>query len=304
MRKSLRVMLGLVAFLTVAGVIGAACGGPNLQPASPGATPAMARGGEPGDEAFAGDRGATEASVAEEVPSGSVLGEFQVPAIGPRIVKTAAITLEVGKGSFDRRFREATLVAARHGGFVSSSQTSEANDRSGTIVLRVPAAQFDAALGQLRRIGKVKGEEISGHDVTAQFVDLESRLRNWEAQEAVLLTLMAKATSIEDSIAVQRQLQDVQFAIEEIKGQLRYLTDQTDFATITVSVAEAGAAAEVKAQGTLAKAWQESLDGFLSVIAAVIVGLGYLVPIALLGLTVLLAFVGYRRLRTRPVPGV
>jgi hypothetical protein len=305
MRKSRMILLGLVAFLILAGVIGAACGGADLESAGPMEAPgAAAAPAILGDGVVAAERGAADASGAEEVAHGAVLGEFQIPVLGPRIVKTAVITLEVRKGAFDRRFQEATLVAARHGGFVSSSQTFEAEHRSGTIVLRVPAAQFDAVLGELRRIGKVKGEEISGQDVTAQFVDLESRLRNWEAQEAVLLRLMAKARSIEDSIKVQRQLQEVQFAIEEIKGQLRYLTDQTDFATVTVSVAEAGAAAQLKAQGTLSRAWHESLDGFLSVIAAVIVGLGYLVPIVLLGLTVLLAYVGYRRVRARPAPSI
>jgi hypothetical protein len=100
--------------------------------------------------------------------------------------------------------------------------------------------EFEAALGELRRLGKIVSQSISGQDVTGQVVDLQARLRNWEAQEAVLLQLMAKATSIEDSIVVQRQLQDVQLAIEEIKGQLRALQGQTDFSTISLSLSEAG----------------------------------------------------------------
>jgi hypothetical protein len=71
-------------------------------------------------------------------------------------------------------------------------------------------------------------------------VDLQARLRNWEAQEAVLLRLMAGANSIEDSNVVQRQLQDVQLAIEGSRGQLRALQDQTEISTISISMSEAG----------------------------------------------------------------
>lgn len=304
MGRRTKVVLGTIAVLVLAGVIGAACRAGGLQSEDP----AAGRGAEPG-AAFAGDatvadRAAPE-TVADEAPIEGlfVLGEFQVPTLGPRIVKTAAVTVEVRAASFDQRFQEAVMVAGRHGGFVASSVTSDARHQSGTIVLRVPAAEFDAALAELRRLGTLKREELSGQDVTAQFVDLDARLRNWEAQEDVLLRLMARAKTIEESIKVQRQLQEVQLAIESIRGQLRVLTDQTDFSTITLSMVEAGAV-QPKPKTTLGRAWQDALGAFLSVIAAVVVGLGYLVPIALLGLMVLVAWVLYRRTRTRPAPSV
>lgn len=297
--KRTRVAGAAVAVLVLAGLIGAACGGDNASPGSGGMAPTVV-----GDEAVAGGPvPESRSGAAGAFEDGVVLGEFQVPTVGPRIVKTAAITLEVGAASFDQRFQEAMVVASRHGGFVSSSSTSEARHQSGTMVLRIPAGQFEAALGDLRRLGSLKREELGGQDVTAQFVDLEARLRNWEAQEDVLLRLMAKAGTIDESIKVQRQLQEVQLAIESITGQLRVLTDQTDFATITLSMAEAGAV-PANPKSMLAKALHDSLGAFLSVIAAVIVGLGYLIPLALLALVVFVAWLVYRRARTRPVPNV
>jgi hypothetical protein len=296
-----KLVFGTVAILVLAGLIGAACGG-DLDAGGAGTTP-IAGPEFVGDEAVTESGRAALGSGGDAFEGGLVLGEFQVPTVGPRIVKTAAVTLEVRAASFDQRFQEAALVASRHGGFVASSLTSDAKHQSATIVLRIPATQFDAALGELRRLGSVKREELSGQDVTAQFVDLESRLRNWEAQEDVLLRLMARAKTIEESIKVQRQLQEVQLAIESIKGQLRVLTDQTDLATITLAMREAGAVA-AKPKTTLGKAWQEALGAFLSVIAAVVVGLGYMVPLALLGLFVFVAWVIYRRTRTRPAPSV
>jgi hypothetical protein len=168
-------------------------------------------------------------------------------------------------------------------------------------VIRVPADAFERALSDLRRLGDVTDEEISGEDVTDRFVDLEARLRNWRAQEAILLDLMRRAKTIEDSIVVQTQLQQVQLAIEEIQGQLRLLDDRTSLSTISVTLTEPGAAAPLAGdRPSIGKAWRDALDGFVAVIAALIVGLGYAIP---LGLAALGLWAALRRRRAaRPAP--
>ena len=129
----------------------------------------------------------------------------------------------------------------------------------------------------------------SGLDLTAQFVDLEARLRNWEAQEKVLLRLMAGTNTIEDSLKVQRQLQDVQLQIEEIRGQLNVLKDQTDLSTMSVSMAEPGfVPAKPKPQSRVSRAWHDAVQGFFAVVAAVVVFLGYAVPLLVLFLLAVL----------------
>lgn len=112
---------------------------------------------------------------------------------------------------------------------------------------------------------------------------------------------MWQATSVEATLRVQRELQDVQFRIEQIKGQLRLLDNRTSLATIQVSVREPGAArVEQAAAGerpSLGEAWERAVNGFLGVIFAIVVGLGYLVPITAVAVA---AWFGYRRLRPRP----
>jgi Domain of unknown function (DUF4349) len=296
------VVTSSVTFLIVAGLIGAACSGggggastaPQVRTAGP-----ISKGFAGEDTAVAGGGVALPAPAAE---TGSATGlDLALPAIGPKIIKDATLSLDVKKGSFDQRFQQATQIAGRHGGFVASSQTSEARRRSGTIVIRVPADQFEAALGELKGLGRVRAQGVSGQDVTAQFVDLQARLRNWETQETVLLKLLAKSKTIDDSVKVQRALQDVQLAIEEIRGQLRVLGDQTDFSTISLSMTEIGAIVQPpKKKPSLVRAWHDALDGFVAVIAAVVIGIGYLLPVVLIGLTVFVGWWGYRRYRTRP----
>jgi hypothetical protein len=142
--------------------------------------------------------------------------------------------------------------------------------------------------------------------VTQDFVDLEARLRTWEMQESVLLGLMDQATSIDATLRIQRELQDVQFRIEQIKGELRVLEDRTSLSTIHLSMVETGvplvtADAKDSTRPSLAEAWGKALDGLLGVAYATIVGLGYLVPLTALGLIV---WFGYRRVSRRVVPKV
>lgn len=294
----------VVAGLAVAGLIGSACGGDGER--SGGAVTAPVAGKPP--DGRAGEGGGPGAAPGFEAPEADPGGLAPVPAavprIGSRIVKTGSLSLRVQRGVVQDRFQEATLVAGRYGGFVASSQTGQGKHRSGSLVIRVPADRFEQALGDLKRLGRIESQSISGQDVTGQFVDLQARLRNWQAQETVLLRLMAKADTIEDSIVVQRQLQEVQLAIEELRGQLRVLDDQTAFATVTLSMAEVGfVPVRSKTDGlSFGRGWQLAVDGFVAVFAAVLVGLGYLIPLGLIALAVLAGMLGYRRLRhPRPV---
>jgi Domain of unknown function (DUF4349) len=246
--------------------------------------------------------GSSEAAPAALDQLQSVTSELPgLPPLGQAVVKTAELSIEVRKGGFASAFDQASLVASSYGGYVESSSMTGAQAKTGSIVIRVPSARFDQAMADLRGLGSVKRESISGQVVTQDFVDLEARLRTWESQEAVLLKLMDEATSVESTLRIQRELQDVQFRIEQIKGQLRVLEDQTQLATIHVSLREPGAPVPVPTANettrlSLGEAWERAIDGIVGVAYVTIVGLGYLVPITLLALVVWFA---YRRFARR-----
>jgi hypothetical protein len=257
------------------------------------------------DEDAAGD-GAEAAGPAEQTgggEGGSGDGELgfdfgEVPVAGPSVIKTAEVDVVVGRGRFDDAFGDATLIAGRYGGFATSSTESGSRAKRGSLTLRVPAERFEQALADIRGLGDVRSQTISGEDVSADFVDLEARLTTWRSQEAVLLRLMERATTIEGTLRVQRELQDVQYRIEQIRGQLRVLEDRTALSTIVVGMAERGAPPVAPpadpSRPSLARAWREAVDAFLGVLYSVVVFLGYAVPILLVAV---LAWLGWRRLR-------
>jgi hypothetical protein len=220
--------------------------------------------------------------------------------VGPRIIETAQLSLVTKRHQFSGAFNRASAIANTYGGFVASSSTQGVRSHFGRLTIRVPSSSFEPALHDLQRLGRVEGQSISGQDVTSQYVDLQARLRNWQAQERALLKLMSRATTIGETLRVQNELSSVQMRIEELKGQLRVLNDQTSLATIDVSMRESGVrpvpVAKHKESGGLVGAWRDSRHGFISVLAAVTVGLGYLVPIAIL---LALVWLGVRRMRPR-----
>jgi hypothetical protein len=287
-----KVGFAMVAFLAAAGVIGFVARGGGSFPASSSSGGVSAVGGAsaapvPATRDFApGERAPTQAGVPGTISSDSagILGQSALPGVGAEVIKDARIGLQVKRGGLQSALEAATSAAGQFGGFVQSSSSS---DRSGSILIRVPAASFESALNALKGLGTVKSQTVSGRDVTSQFVDLNARLITWRSQETVLLRLMDQATSISDTLRIQSQLQQVQFRIEQIRGALRVLRDQTSYGTIELGVREVGAPASTpKTTGapSLARAWQLSWAGFLGVISAVVVGLGYLVPLTVLGL--------------------
>jgi hypothetical protein len=219
----------------------------------------------------------------------SAQGAPPMPGRKQKIVKTADLTIEVRKDGFHEAFDKAASVAAGHGGFVVSSTSVADKDQpaSGRVVLRVPAAAFDAVRSELGGLGKVKQEQLSGQDVTGEVVDLDARIRSLQAQEDALRTLMAKATTIGDTINVQQQLTQVRQQIEQLSGQRANLEDAADLSTISLSLAEVGAAApepNPHPQARLARSWSLAVQGAGMVAGGTLIVVGWLLPLAVLAL--------------------
>lgn len=151
-----------------------------------------------------------------------------------RIVKTGEISVEVPNvGSAMASVR---AMALELGGYVGDSQVGTL-DQAATLTLRIPAARFEDAITRLHKIdGTVLTETTKEEDVTSAIVDLAARLTNLQASEAQYRLLLAKAVKIEDILAVQSHLDDVQGQIEQLQAQQKELAGLADLATLTVTL--------------------------------------------------------------------
>jgi len=175
-----------------------------------------------------------------------------LPVIQPKIIKSAVVSVEVAKGTFEESMAKATKTAEAMGGYVSTTESySDADGKltSGRIVIRVPGEKFNTAIDDIKKAGELKSISITGQDVTQEYVDLESRLKNFVAQEKILLDLMNKSTTVTDSIEVQMQLSNVQGEMEVLKGRMNYLDNLVGYSTIDVYIAEPSVVPPVEAGG-------------------------------------------------------
>jgi hypothetical protein len=244
-----------------------------------------------------GASGSNEASAGGAGSSGQGIPEVS------KVVKTAELSILVARDSFPTKFQAATDLAGRLGGFV---QASSEETRSGHLVMRIPAKSFDAARRGLKDLGiRVERESIQGQDVTAQFVDLKARLEILQARKDALLELLHKASSLDAILRLNNAVDDVLTRIEEIKGQIRLINDQTSKATISLAMREEGVEVTPAVdKPSLGSALAHGVAGFLSVLYAIVVGVGYLVPIAAIAAVIWLIVRTARRREARGSAGV
>jgi hypothetical protein len=220
-----------------------------------------------------------------------------VPPIGdgPRVIRTAQIAVEVKNGSFDGTVDKLFAISTNLGGYISGSAANADSGalRTGTITFQVPTDKFSEAISEVRALGTVQNLAIGGQDVSAQYVDLQARLKNAEAQRDAMLALLGQAKTVSEVIAVQTQLGQITAQIEQLKGQISYFDHATSYSTIAVSVHEAAVA--LKPVNTeswgFATAFLQGLHGFASTLDYVLVGVGYAGPVLIL---LVLGFAAWR----------
>lgn len=183
------------------------------------------------------------------------------------------------------------------GGFVTKSNISnEGERREAFIAIRVPSGQYRTALGRIVGLGRVISEQEHGDDVTQEYVDLQSRMRNLNREEAAFLKVLDSAHKVEDILAVESELSRVRGEIEEATGRIKYLSNQVALSTIGVELREpAPVVADTVGwnMGQTASGAFNALKSVLRAITSAVIWIAVFTPI---WVTAALAF---RRLRGR-----
>lgn len=211
-------------------------------------------------------------------------------SVDTKIIRTADVTIEVQDVTASVENLK-NLVAAKNG-YVSSSSVSEGYNKrlTGSIVLRVPAAEFDSTLAGVKAIGTVKSVSTQGEDVTEEYVDLQAQKTSYQNQLAQYNAIMKTASNVSDVLAIQQQIDSVQTQLDRLEGRMRYLNNRLDLSTITVNVQEpepVGGETGHNFVDTI----NQGIDGFFGTVDALIILFFMLLPLAIL---VLLGYGVYR----------
>jgi len=233
---------------------------------------------------------------------------LELPAEGGSIserlvIKTGQLSLLVA--DVKQAVEEITKFAEDEEGFVLLADVHKVSPESekliGIVKIKVPSEKFTQIFNRLKNFGlKVTSENVSGQDVTEEYTDLQSRLRNLEAAETQLLDLMKRAGKVTEILEVQRELVRTREEIERLKGRVDFLEKSAKMATITVNLSTEEEELPIVEEGwrprkvaraalrTLVRFWQRI--GNLLIWSAI-----FFSPFILLGVLVFL----FRRFRKR-----
>ena len=114
---------------------------------------------------------------------------------------------------------------------------------------------------------KVSSEDTSARDVTEEFVDVEAQLKNLKSAEDQYRAILNKAYTVEDILAVQRELTNIRGQIDSMQGRLNYLSRQIDMSTISVSLVSE---ADVQVFGVVWSPIQQIKEGVRDMLQSIV----------------------------------
>ena len=185
----------------------------------------------------------------------TVASDASKQAVERIVIKNANMTISVADPS--KSMTSISKMAEGMGGFVVSANMYKevlgngAEVPRASITVRVPAEKLNAALDLIRAESEQApiSESMNSQDVTNEYVDLQSRLKNLEAAEADLVKIMDQAYKTEDVLTVYNQLVSIREQIEVIKGQIKYYSESARYSAISIELIANAAAQPLEIGG-------------------------------------------------------
>lgn len=160
-------------------------------------------------------------------------------AIKRMLIYNANLRVEVKDFNTTRKQIE-ELITTMNGYIVqSNSYNQNLNQMNGSMTIRIPQEHFEHFLLAVESLDiKVIERNVSGNDVTEEYIDLQSRLKAKVAVETRLLEFMNKAKETKDLLAISNDLSSVQEEIERLKGRMKYLENHVSLSTVSITMIE------------------------------------------------------------------
>ena len=155
-----------------------------------------------------------------------------------KIIRNVSLTIKTS--AYDDSMASLTALLSQYGGYLESSSeyTNNRDLRTASLTLRIPADSLDAFLSNTGELGRVTSRNMSSTDVTASYQDTAARLENQKLLLARLQALTDTAGDLSDLLALETQLADTQYNIEQLESALADTDQQVNDATVRVTLNE------------------------------------------------------------------
>jgi hypothetical protein len=241
---------------------------------------------------FTGTSASADADEGEESPVDPAPG-FEPSA--PMIARTVSLSL-VAKDFTTSRATLESILARHHGYAASLTASTQPNAaRSLQASLRIPAPELNAAIAELKSLGRIENENQTGEEVTQQHADLVARLKNSrETEQRLQAILLQRTGKISDVLAVEQEIARVRGEIEQMEAEQKGLEHRVAFASIDLSLAEEykaqigspSPAASTRIHNALVRGYKDAIEDLLGIVLffaeyslTLLIWLAFLLPI-------------------------
>ena len=205
----------------------------------------------------------------------------QTAPVDRRLVRQATMSLEVDDVA--RASSDVAAVADELGGYVHSENLGSASrERTtstwGRVTIKVPTAKHAEAMRQVAGKGTLLSRSSSVEDVTTQYVDTKARVRTMRLGIQRIQRLLAKATSLDDVIALESELTTRESELETTLAQMKSLEERTSMSSISVELTTDAALASEEEETGFVAGLKRGWSAFLWSVTAVLTLLGALLP--------------------------
>ncbi len=244
------------------------------------------------------DSAAAESSTAEESGLGD-LPNVHIPDTNHKLIYSASFDIQTKQ--YDSDYRAIKNALSSVDGYVEQENTwSDGNEygaaRYSNLSLRVPIGNYNAFLDTVSGIGTATDKQLSTQDASDQYYDTEARIEILEQRQARLMGYLKTTTDTEDIIALEAELSDVLYELDQLKGSQRSIDKLVDYAQVNINLNEVLSAETIMPDGEplgarAANAYQMSMTGvgqflqgfaiFMAAAAPVLILLGVIAVIVI-----------------------
>jgi DNA-directed RNA polymerase subunit L len=125
-------------------------------------------------------------------------------------------------------------ITTNAGGYIKSKNANE--KKYASLSLKIPSGKLQPVMEKISQLGKVTDKNISTRDVTENYIDTKTRLKNKIVLRDKLKKLLDKAKTVKDIIAIEKELNRIQSDIDSLQGRMKYLKNKTDYARLEVEM--------------------------------------------------------------------
>jgi len=183
---------------------------------------------EPNNDA---DKQVTQSGKDAEIKTAAKTTVQKVPS---KIIKTADVSMQV-KDIKDSRKAILAIAKKSEAYIATENQVTNFNSITNDMTIRIKPEGFDDILDKLiEQSIYTDSKKITSQDVTADYIDTETRLKSKKEVEIRYTEILKKAGTINDILAVEEKLRQIREEIEAAEGKLKYLNDQVGYSTINL----------------------------------------------------------------------